>query len=199
MGSGNLTRWIDWLLMRPLRYILEKPERALKDYVTPGMTVLDVGCGEGLYSLGMARLVGPNGCVVSVDTRAAVIDTLRLRAARAGVLPRMQLRICSEQDLAIDDLIGQVDFALAVYVIHHAQNAGLLMRNVYRALRPGGTFLVVEPRHHASATEREATESAAKETGFTVVDHPKLRRDWAVRLEKPAVDVTFGNVPLSHM
>ena len=184
MNSGSLARWIDWILAKPLRYLIETPERVLRDYVKAGMTVLDVGCGEGLYSIGMARLVGSNGRVVSVDPQVETIEALKRSAARVRLSGRIETRVCSDRDLMIDDLAGRVDFALAVYVVHHAPDTVSLMRNVHRALRAGGTFLVIEPRHHASAAECEATEAAAQEAGFTIADHPKLRRDWAVSCAK---------------
>jgi ubiquinone/menaquinone biosynthesis C-methylase UbiE len=178
------TRWIDWILGGPIRHLLEKPERMLKAYVGPGMTVLDVGCGAGYHSLGMAALVGSNGRVVSVDTQPQNVETLKQKAARAGLLGRIEPRLCGHLDLAIDDLDGQVDFALAVYVVHHAAEANRLMSNVHRALKPGGIFMVVEPRHHSSASECDATETAARDAGFAVAGHPRLRRDWAVTFVK---------------
>jgi len=184
MISKTLTRWIDWILVNPMRHLFEKPEKVLKDYVKEGMTVLDVGCGEGFYSIRMARLVGPQGRVVCVDTRAEAIESLKERAAEAELLPLIEPRVCSEEDLAIADVAHRIDFAVGVYVVHHATDAVRLMRDVYRALRPGGTFLVIEPRHHASARECEATEAAAREAGFAIAGHPKLRRDWSVSLEK---------------
>ena len=184
MSSGVLTRWIDAVLRKPLRRVFETPRRMLKGYVKPGMTVLDVGCGSGDHSLGMARLVRPNGRVVSVDTDAESIATLKERAARAKLSGRIQARVCTEQDLGIDDLAGKVDFALAVYVIHHAADPASLMRNIHGALRPGGTLLIVEPRHHSLPAECHATESAAQQAGLTIVNHPKLWRDWAVRFAK---------------
>jgi len=184
MSSGVLTRWIDSVLAKPLRHLVETPRRMLKGYVKPGMTVLEVGCGAGDHSLGMAKLVGSNGRIVSVDTDTESIATLRQRAARAGLSGRIQAQVCSERDLEIHDLAGEVDFALAVYVVHHAADAAGLLRDVHGALKPGGILLVVEPRHHASAAECQATESEAQEAGFTIVDHPKLWRDWAVRFEK---------------
>jgi ubiquinone/menaquinone biosynthesis C-methylase UbiE len=184
MSATKLTSWLDRVLYKPIRHLLERPERVLKGYVSTGMTVLDVGCGAGFYSLGMARLVGPEGRVVAVDRRGEVIAELEQGAARAGLSPPIEARVCSEDDLGIDDLAGQVDFALAVYVIHHADDPTRLMSNVHRALKPGAMLLVIEPGHHASPAECEATETAAQEAGFTVADHPKLTRDWAVRLRK---------------
>lgn len=184
MTGGVPSWWIDSILAKPLRRLVETPKRMLKGWVRPGMTVLDVGCGAGDHSLAMAKLVGPNGRVVSVDTQDEKIAALKQRAAQAGLSERIQARVCGEQDLEVGDLTGQVDFALAVYVVHHAADAVGLMRDVHRALKTGGTLLVVEPRHHASSAECEATESAAQEAGFVIVDHPKLWRDWAVSFVK---------------
>ena len=182
--TGPLTRWIDCILAKPIRYLFETPARLLRDYVKDGMTVLDVGCGSGYYSLGIAKSVGPKGRVIAVDTETDAVTSLKKRAEKAGLSERVETRVCSEQDLGILDLNSQVDFALAVYVVHHARDTSSLMRDVHSALRPGARFLIVEPRHHASAAERESTEAAARAAGFALVDHPRLRRDWAVSFLK---------------
>ena len=82
--SHLFTGFIDRILAKPIRYLFETPTRLLKTYVKHGMTVLDVGCGAGYYSLGMARSVGPEGRVVSVDTQAEAIATLRKKAEQAS-------------------------------------------------------------------------------------------------------------------
>jgi len=182
--SGVFAGWIDRILARPIRYLFETPARLLKGYVKHGMIVLDVGCGEGYYSLGMAHSVGPKGRVIAVDTETEAIAALRQKAEEAGLSERIETRVCSEQDLGVGDLSAQVDFALAVYVVHHARDSSSLMSDVHRALRPGRKFLVVEPRHHASAAECESTEAAARAAGFALAEHPRLKRDWAVTFVK---------------
>jgi ubiquinone/menaquinone biosynthesis C-methylase UbiE len=178
---GNvITGWIDRVLAKPIRYLFETPSRLLKSYVEKGMTVLDVGCGKGYYSLGMAEFVGSEGRVIAVDTESDALATLRTKTKEAGLADRIEARVSSAQDLAIPDLAGRIDFALAVYVIHHAEDPRSLVRGVHEALRPGGRFLVIEPRHHASAGERESIESTAREAGFVLAEHPRLKRDWAV-------------------
>jgi SAM-dependent methyltransferase len=184
MKSCTLTSWLDRILAKPIRYLFETPKRLLKGYLAEGMTVLDVGCGEGFFSLGMGRLVGPTGRVISVDTESEAIGILRSKAKKAGLSGRIEARVCAEEDLKIDDLNGQVDFALAVYVVHHAKDAAILMSNVHQALKPGGKFLVVEPGHHASARERTNIESTARKAGFAPDGYPALRRDWAVVFAK---------------
>ncbi len=184
MIASLLTRWLDLILAKPIRHLLESPRRLLGKFVERGMLVLDVGCGAGLHSLALARLVGPQGRVIAVDRQADPIGTLRQRAAQAGLSGRIETRGCSEQDLGLADLAGQVDFALAVYVIHHAADPDRLLSDVQAALKPGGHFLIVEPRHHASTAEQQAIATAARRAGFDIVDYPRLLRDWAVRLGK---------------
>ncbi|RKX31872.1 MAG: methyltransferase type 11 [Verrucomicrobia bacterium] len=194
MASQDLTRWIDSLLMWPLRHIVERPTTVLKHFVKPGMTALEVGCGEGLHSIAMARLVGSNGRVVSLDLQPETIQTLERRLARSRLSPRIEPRLCTEQDLAIEDLEGQFDFVLAVYVLHHASDPARLMANVHRALKPGSLFLVIEPRHHASAAECRAIESAARRACLTVAGYPKLQRDWAVTFVKSGPPDMMPNI-----
>jgi len=180
----RFTGLIDRLLARPIRYLFETPKRLLRGYVKRGMSVLDVGCGSGYYSLGMARLVGPKGRVVSVDTQAEAIATLRKKAEQASLSERIETRVCTEQDLGIGDLSAQIDFSIAIYVLHHAKDSASLIGDVHRSLKPGGKFLVVEPKHHASAQECEALEAAARAAGFTLLEHPQLKRDWAATFVK---------------
>jgi len=184
MARRFLTRWIDRILRKPLRFTLESPERLLKTYVKPGMTVLDVGCGEGLYSIGMARLVGPSGRVVAVDTQVEAVEAVKQRTARFDLSATIELRVCADRDLGVDDVASQVDFALAFYIFHHAADPPCLISDIHRALKPEGVLLVVEPRHHASPAECEAIEAAAHAAGFATTEYPRLWRDWAVRFEK---------------
>jgi cyclopropane fatty-acyl-phospholipid synthase-like methyltransferase len=188
MSAGFLSRWIDHVVgAGPLRPFFQNPRRLLRNYVKPGMTVLDVGCGNGFFSLGMAGLVGENGRAICVDLQSEAIKNLETEATRAGLSKRISTRVCSDHSLNICDMAGLVDFALAFYVVHHAADASGLMTEVHSALRQGGRFMIVEPGHHASADECRSVEAIAQQAGFSVIDHPKLIRDWAVLLVKNRV------------
>ena len=184
MAAKLCSRWFHYLWHKPLRCFSQNPRRIMRGYVKRGMTILDVGCGKGFFSLAMARMAGTDGRVIGVDLQADVIESLKQRSARAGLSERIDARVCREDSLEIDDISSRVDFALAFYVVHHAPNAPALMADVHRALKAGGKFLVVEPGHHASADECHSTEAVAQEAGFAIAEHPKMTRDWAVMFVK---------------
>lgn len=180
MASRTISYWLDHVVSKFLRRLFQNPKRILRDYVKPGMTVLDAGAGKGYFSLGMARMVGSTGRIVAVDLETQKIESLKKRAAHARLSERIDARVCNERSLAIDELARQVDFALAYYVVHHAPNVEALMAEVYKVLKPGGKFLIAEPCHHASAEYCAAIKAVAQQAGFVLTDHPKLTRDWAV-------------------
>jgi ubiquinone/menaquinone biosynthesis C-methylase UbiE len=185
MAADAFSRWIDHILgAGPLRVLFQNPKRILHKYVKPGMIVLDIGCGEGFFSLEMGRMVGPDGNVVCVDIRPDAIKSLKEQATKAGLSERIETRVCSDDSLKLDDMTGRIHFALAFYVLHHAADARKLMTQIHEALEHGGRLMVVEPGHHASVSQCETIEAWARQTGFSIVDYPRLIRQWAVLFVK---------------
>ena len=85
--------WLGPLLANPLRRLVQDPAAILAPHVREGMTVLEPGCGMGFFSLPLARLVGPGGRVVCVDLQRKMIEGLRRRAKRAGLLDPLVLSL----------------------------------------------------------------------------------------------------------
>src|SRR3954470_20006536 len=59
------------------RRTLEHDHRVLASMLRPGMFVLDVGCGAGAITAGIARAVAPGGCAVGVDRDESLLDAAR--------------------------------------------------------------------------------------------------------------------------
>jgi hypothetical protein len=55
--------WGGYFIDNPLRRLLHDPEKILRTYVKPGMTVMDIGCGMGFFSIAMAKIVGERDLV----------------------------------------------------------------------------------------------------------------------------------------
>jgi len=88
------------------------------------MTVVEPGPGMGFFTLELARLVGPSGRVIAVDVQPKMLAELRRRAAKAGVLDRIEARQGPGDRMGLNDLNGQADFALAFAVVHELPSAG---------------------------------------------------------------------------
>ena len=185
--GGELDRhvcpvWAGYLLASPVRRIWQNPRKILGPHIKPGMLVADVGCAMGFFSLDMARLVGPEGRVVCVDLQARMFRALEKRAKKAGLLDRIDRRVCSSDDLGLDDLAGKVDFAVAFDVVHEVSDPGAFLAQVFSLLKPGGRFLLVEPRGHVAVEYYEETLETAFEAGFEMIEPLKIPQSRAVLL-----------------
>jgi SAM-dependent methyltransferase len=104
-------------------------EAALRE---PGCTMLDLGCGDGAFTLRVAERVGPSR-VVGVE----MVDHLADEAAARGVeVVRMNLA----GPLPFDD--GSVDVIHSNQVIEHVLGTDHFMREIFRVLRPSGWAVV---------------------------------------------------------
>lgn len=173
--------WGGYFIDNPLRRLLHDPQKILSPYIRSGMTVLDVGCGMGWFSLALAQLVGDQGRVVAVDLQRKMLDTLRRRAERATVAHRIQTHRCEQNQLGIHI---QVDFALAFAMVHEVPDQERLLREIRDCLQPGGLLLVAEPRVHVSGRAFQRTETIALELGLEVAERPAVRWCRAVVLRK---------------
>jgi ubiquinone/menaquinone biosynthesis C-methylase UbiE len=167
--------WLGYLLVNPLRKLYYNPETILKPYIHEGMTVLEVGSGMGFFTLPLARLVGESGRVVCVDLQEKMIRGVKKRATTAGLIDRIELRVCTPTSLGIDDLAETIDFALVFAVVHEVPDAKQFLSEIQRSLRKGGSLLFSEPAGHVSREAFEGTLATAQNLGFRVADSPKIR------------------------
>ena len=188
LGTGNhlCPPWVGFLLASPIRRLFDDPKRLLDPFVEPGMTVLDVGSSMGFHSLILAGMVGSSGRVVSLDVQERMLRGLRKRARRKGLDERIDTRVCTQDDLGIADLCGQVDVALAFHVIHEMTEPEPILRQVHEALHPGGQLLVAEPPGHVSAEEMVATVAMIGRAGFVESRDLDVRRSRAALFEREA-------------
>jgi ubiquinone/menaquinone biosynthesis C-methylase UbiE len=168
--------WGGYFIDNRLRRLIHKPEEILAPYVQTGQTTLDFGCGMGMFAIVMARLVGPDGCVIAVDLQQKMLDVLHKRAAAAGVAARIRTHRCAANSLDLDTRLDtQVDFALAFYSAHEVPDPQRLLHDLRASLRQGGKLLVVEPVGHVTATDFQTFLARADEVGFAQCAAPPIR------------------------
>jgi SAM-dependent methyltransferase len=176
--------WVGYLLASPLRRLSQDPKKILAPYVRPGMVTLDAGCAMGFFSLDMARLVGAQGKVVCVDLQDRMIKSLVRRASKAGLLDRIDHRVCPRDGLGLEDYGEKIDFALAFAVVHEVPDAQRFLGQIHSVLKPDGVFLLAEPRGHVPQKKFDKTEIQAEGVGFDVVERPNVPRSRAALLKR---------------
>ena len=176
--------WLGHLLASPFRRLMQDPVKVLAPYVREGMTVLEPGPGMGFFTLELARLVGPSGRVVAVDIQPRMLASLKRRAARAGLLDRVDARLAAQDTLGIADLAGSVDLALAFALAHELPAAAPFFAEVARASKPGAGLLFAEPAGHVKTKRFEAELEAAIHAGFELAERPTIRHSHAAYLKR---------------
>jgi ubiquinone/menaquinone biosynthesis C-methylase UbiE len=173
--------WFAYTFDNPVRRLLHKPEKVLGSYVRDGMTAVDIGCGMGHFSIGMARLVGDSGRVISIDLQQKMLDKVRKRAERSGVSSRISLRLCKQDDIGVAE---KVDFALTFWMVHEVPDQKRVFEQIRSILKDGGKWMLAEPRLHTSAARFKKEVGVAQEAGFRVVERPAVTMSFAAVLEK---------------
>jgi ubiquinone/menaquinone biosynthesis C-methylase UbiE len=176
--------WIGYLLVSPLRKLVQDPALLLAPLVREGMTVLEPGPGMGFFTLEAARRVGPCGRVVAVDLQPKMLAALRRRAERAGLADRVETREATPESLGVADLAGKVDLVLALLMVHETPDPGRLFAELRATLAPGGKVVVVEPRGHVSEAEFEEELTAAAGAGLRRAPGPAFWRSHTAVLER---------------
>jgi ubiquinone/menaquinone biosynthesis C-methylase UbiE len=177
--------WIGYFLLSPLRRILQDPDRILAPYVREGMTVLEIGPGMGFFSLPLARLVGRSGRIICVDVQERMLNKLRRRAQKSGLLDRITAILADGNSLHIEKYEGQIDFALAFAVVHEVSDQGRMIDEVYRSLKSESLLLVSEPKSHVTEEDFQATIESARARGFREEASLDIRKSYSVLLRKP--------------
>jgi cyclopropane fatty-acyl-phospholipid synthase-like methyltransferase len=111
--------------------------------VQAGMTVCDMGCGNGFYALKLARMVGPRGRVLAVDVQPEMLTLLKRRAAEEK-LTNIEPILGRPYDPRLPQ--GQVDVLLLVDVYHEFSHPAHMLAAMRAALSPKGVIALVEYR-----------------------------------------------------
>jgi ubiquinone/menaquinone biosynthesis C-methylase UbiE len=163
---------------------LQDPRKILSPFVREGMTVLDVGCGPGFFSLEMARMVGSTGKVIAADLQDGMLQKLGSRVRGTELQDRIHLVKCDKEKINVPEMI---DFALAFFMVHEIPDKASFFRQLKAIVKEKGQVLLVEPKlFHVSRKGFEATIAIARNAGFAVRAAPRLLLSWSAVLENIA-------------
>ncbi len=103
----------------------------------PGDDVLDVGCGPGFYTAELLDVVGPDGTVVAIDASSAM---LAIAERRCGGRTNATFHLADATTLPVAD--ASADRSVCVQVLEYVPDVDRALRELHRALRPGGRAVV---------------------------------------------------------
>lgn len=109
----------------------------------PGMHVCDMGCGNGFYTLQMAKAVGPDGHIYAVDVQPEMLKMLNDRADKEGV-SNISPILSTFTDPRLPK--AEIDLILLVDVYHEFSNPEEMLAEMRESLAPGGVIVLVEYR-----------------------------------------------------
>ncbi len=164
--------WLAYSFDNPLRRFIHNPEKMLSPYAAMGMTVLDVGCGMGYFSIGLAKLVGDEGCVIAADVQPQMLNALEKRAENEGVADRIRIHRCEPDNLGVE---APVDFILAFWMVHEVPDTGIFFRQIRLCLKAKGKLLIAEPMFHVSAQRFQEILDSAQASGLNLSGAPSIR------------------------
>lgn len=176
--------WMGYFLAGSWRRLVQNPDRILEPYLKEGMTVLEIGPGMGFFTLPIARLVGEKGKIITVDVQEKMLYSLRRRAEKAGLISRIETRLCPNDSLGIENLSGKIDFALIFAVLHEIPDPKRALSDAARALKKDGTLLLSEPNGHVTESEFEKAIQMAEAGGLKKTDTPTIRRSHSAVFRK---------------
>ncbi|HEX8383475.1 MAG TPA: class I SAM-dependent methyltransferase [Sphingomonas sp.] len=141
--------------------------------IEPGMTVADIGAGEGYYTVRLAQRVGAKGRVVGQDIMPQVRDALAERVARER-LANVSVRLGEPADPKLP--ANSFDRVMLVHMYHEIGQPYEFLWRLRPSLKPGGLVVVVDAdrptQNHGTPPALLRCEFAAtgyEQAGFTAM------------------------------
>lgn len=173
------------------KWLREDGKKVLKEIgVKEGQTVLDFGCGSGVYTLPAAEIVGAQGKVYASDKNQVTLDNLGQRSQSKKLRNIEIVKTSGNARIPLED--ESVDMVFLYDVLHSyyfsAKERGQLLREAYRVLKPYAV-LSVYPEHMESENIKRETEQAnfQLETEYTetIIHDGKYTRAHIFNFRRP--------------
>jgi len=117
----------------------QNPEAILAEIgLKSNFTFMDIGCGEGFFTIPAARIVGKEGRVYGLDRDKEVISVLREKASKVG-LANIDLRVGEAEETVLCN--NCADIVFYGIVLHDFYNPMKALKNAKKMLKPSGLLV----------------------------------------------------------
>src|ERR1039457_3349568 len=158
------------------RRTLERDHRTLANLLQPAMIVLDVGCGTGAITAGIAKVVGPAGRALGIDRDGAQVA--QARQEHAGV-PNLSFEEGDALSMTFEgrfDIVtaartlqwlsrpsmtfeGRFDIVTAARTLQWLSRPGEAVARMTKAAKPGGRVVVLDYNHESNSWDPDPPEA----------------------------------------
>jgi len=155
-----------------------------------GMTLMDVGCGYGFFTIQAASIVGETGKVYAVDIDVPSIDRLKREAAEKG-LKNIHTEVgMAEETVFCDECADIVFYSI---VLHDFRDPAKVLHNAKRMIKPDGKlvnldwkkkFMPLGPPLKIRFSEEQAVK-LLKQAGFIIESVKSLTSNFYIVTAKP--------------
>jgi ubiquinone/menaquinone biosynthesis C-methylase UbiE len=153
------------------RRLLQNPQKILKPYINKGMTVLDLGCGPGFFTIDIAQMLSGSGKVIAADLQDGMLEKVSVKIKGKPLEQIIELHKCQDDKIGVTE---KVDFVLAFWMIHEVPDHDKLFAELKSILKPGGRIYIIEPKMHVSDKAFEEMIVQIRNAGFEVLERPKV-------------------------
>lgn len=136
-----------------------------------GMTVADIGAGEGYYTIRLAGRVGADGRVLAQDIVPEVRDALASRVARER-LENVSVKLGDADDPKLPE--NSFDRVLMVHMYHEIAEPYAFLWHLRPALKPDGLVVVVDANR---STQNHGTPPALLQCEFAAVGYERVSQE----------------------
>ena len=153
--------------------------------IKPGQQICDIGCGNGFYTLELARMVGPSGTVYAVDIQPEMLRMLAHGAAAEGLA-----NIRPILGTAVDPRLppGKLDLVLCVDVYHEFSHPAEMLARIRESLAEDGRLVLAEFRGEDPAVPIKPLHKMTKEQVLKELEPAGFR-----------LDRSFDRLPWQHL
>ena len=175
------------MLDSKLRRLLHNPTKILEKYITKNITILDIGCGPGVFSIEAAKLMEGTGKVIAVDMQEGMLEILRNKIKGQPYEKNIVLHKCTQESINLKE---KADLVLMIYMVHEVPNKENLFNEITPLINKNGLLLIVE---HNFVPKKEFNKMvyAIKEKGFTEHSQLKVAFSRGIVLKKSINNRTF--------
>ncbi len=134
--------------------------------IQPGWHVLDVGCGTGRGTVGLAQAVGPNGRVDALDLTQAMLDQAALKLQNLGLDERVNLKQGNARELPYPEATFDLVYNGYMFDLIPLDGFTPILKEMARVLKPGGKLVLV---NMSKLNEKKTFYETIYEKGWAVM------------------------------